>query len=499
MHGHGWFSWRGALIAVALAGLPACRKPADAVKSDLEEAGFKLTAEDWFKAARNNETTALGKFLAAGFPLDTKDAAGDAALHAAAAAGARDAADFLLDRGLQTDLRGAAGRTPLMSAVLADQPAMIRWLLKQGADPLAKDLDGFSPLLLGVREGKSGAVSELAPYDREHLDEAILLAALAGRSAVIDTLTNYGASVYARMEDGRTPLMIAAENGHADAVKLLLDLGAGRLSTDHEGRSAADLAHANGHAEVAALLAREPAATELTLESPAEIATAMDGFVDAALAGTPPASTGDAAPSAAASPSPSEPIHGKTLSAAVAPAAGPGPVPENSSPQARPRSMRMPPVIMRHYRQREVPVQVATVAEDTATLVIPGAPQNRVTVRAGDTIPGSRLRITRVQRRMQSTKDSSGPATEISVVEVSDPVTGVTREWISGLSSGAHDPVALVEDTATGLRYTATPGQRFKSADGSEFIVSDVRPNQIIIKDARGDAVETLPLRGPRG
>jgi hypothetical protein len=100
---------------------------------------------------------------------------------------------------------------------------------------------------------------------------------------------------------------------------------------------------------------------------------------------------------------------------------------------------------------------------------------------------------------MEDSKLNLGRPTEVSVVEVRDTATGVSREWISGVPASAHDPVALVEDATTGQRYTATPGQRFKSADGTEFVVSDVRPNQIVIEDAATKAVRTLPLRGPRG
>ena len=88
---------------------------------------------------------------------------------------------------------------------------------------------------------------------------------------------------------------------------------------------------------------------------------------------------------------------------------------------------------------------------------------------------------------------------EVSVVEVRDSATGTTRDLISGVPANAHDPVALVEDSTTGRRYTATPGQRFKSADGAEFIISDVRPNQIVIEDAASGSTQTIPLRGPRG
>lgn len=513
MHGLGRILWSGAWIAMLLGGISSCRKPSDTVKSDLGEAGYQLTTADWFRAAATNDTAALKKFVAAGFNADTRDASGDSALHAAAAAGAKEAADFLLDRGLPVDQRGTSERTPLMAAVAGNQTAMVGWLLRQGADPRLKDKDGFVPLMLAVRDGKSGAVAELAPHNRENLDPAILLAALVGQAGVIDTLTNYGASVYARMEDGRTPLMIAAENGHEESVKLLLDLGASRLSIDTEGRNASDLANQAGHPEIAALINRDPLPQELTLESPAEVAQSMDALLNASLAETRPGTaTGEPAaqdpavnpPAAGAatgvppkrSPTPAKPIQGEVLSPGVATT---GQDSATADPPADPSSPAMPNLVMRHYREREIPVQVRSVEGETAILNIVGRQSREVKVRSGETIPGSRLVVLRVQRRMENSKLAVGQTTEVSVVEVRDSATGTTREWISGVSASAHDPVALVEDATNGQRYTASPGQRFKSADGTEFIISDVRPNQLVIEEVANGNVHTLPLRGPRG
>jgi ankyrin repeat protein len=159
-----------AVLLMAFTVLPSCRKPKDAVKSDLVEAGYQLTAPDLLRAAAHNDVPALKKFVSGGFAMDSTDPAGDSALHAAAAAGARDSADFLLTRGLSLDRPGASNRTPLMAAVVADQTEMVRWLLRQGADPRLKDADGFSALMLGVREGRAPSVGELAPYHRESLD-----------------------------------------------------------------------------------------------------------------------------------------------------------------------------------------------------------------------------------------------------------------------------------------------------------------------------------------
>ena len=160
---------------------------------------------------------------------------------------------------------------------------------------------------------------------------------------------------------------------------------------------------------------------------------------------------------------------------------------------------QMPPLVMRAYREREVPVSVETVKGESATLRIEGTKPREVTLRAGDKVPGSSLVVVRVQRRMEDSKLNPGGQTEISVVALRDESSGATREWIAGVPSQSHDPVALVEDAATGKRYIASPGQRFTAEDGSEFLVTAVRPNQMVIEDVASGEVRTIPLRGPRG
>jgi hypothetical protein len=190
----------------------------------------------------------------------------------------------------------------------------------------------------------------------------------------------------------------------------------------------------------------------------------------------------------------SKPIEGETLSSPSI--VQRGIVDRGGSSQ---ESFRMPPLVMRNYREKEVPVSVRTVQGDLATVRIAGASPREFKVRAGDFIPGSNLVVVRVQRRMENSKVNLGRPTEISVVVVRDGSSGSTREWISGVPSKAHDPVALVEDFATGKRYLASPGQRFQGADGAAYFVSDVRPNQMVIQDVASGAVQTIPLRGPRG
>lgn len=483
-----------ALAAVFLTALPACRRKSETVKSDLHEAGYQLTAEDWFRAAGGNDVEALKKFVAGKFPTDTRNGAGDTALHATAAHGAQEAADFLLNQRLSVDVRGAADRTPLMAAVIAGQTEMTRWLLRQGADPSLRDGEGYRPLMLAVREGKAGAVGELAPYDRGELDQALLLAALVGRTDVIDALTNYGASVYARMEDGRTPLMVAAENGHKEAVQLLLEIGSSRYTTDNAGRSVTDIATASGFPEIAALVARDPLPGELALETPEQVAESMETFVDNAVAkssGSPRASG-----SKSSRPVPGS-IEGEVLSSPVTAAAPAGK--SSAAGSSASGTFAMPPLVMRYYREKDVPVSVRGVQGDVAVVRIAGAVPREVKVRTGEKIPGSRLTVVRVRKRIEASKVTNDVPTEIPVVEIRDESTGTTREWSAGIASSAHDPVALVEDEATGKRYIAAPGQRFRGADGTEYIITDVRPNQMVIKDPASGDVRTIALRGPRG
>jgi ankyrin repeat protein len=485
----------GWLLAAALIGLGGCKRPTETIKDDLQEAGYQVTPEDWLRASRENNVVAMKKFVAGGFAVDTRDAAGDSALHVAASAGAQEAADYLLNRGLSVDLRGAEERTPLMAAVLANQPKMVRWLLGQGAAPRLKDREGYSPIMLAVRSNSTKVVGELAIYTREDLDVALLVAALEGRAEMIDTLTKYGASVYARMDDGRTPLMLAAQGGHADAAKMLMELGSSRFTATEDGSTAADFAQTEGHPEIAELILAQPVASAWSIESPEEIASAMESYVDAA------AADGEDIPTDSSPPQPTgaraKPVSlaGQTLAAA------PGTGSSSGSAAVPPAtgSAKPLPLIMRHYREHEMPLEVRTVSGSTATLRMAGKPPREVNVKVGETVPDSNLTIVQVKRRMKSGKGDDGRLTEVSVVEFKDTRSGATRELIVGVPASSHDPVALVEDATTGQRYTATPGQRFRGGDGAEYQVNDVSPNQISIENTATGDVQTLPLRGPRG
>lgn len=509
-----------AICALAF-GLSNCRKKSDTAEREVREAGYEMTAEGWFGAVRGNDVAVMGKMFSSGFDVKTPDSGGGGALHVAAAAGAVQAAEFLLNKGLDINAKDAKGRTPLMEAAIANRPAMVQWLLKQGADPAAKDVDGFMALMLAVTNGGKGSVAELAPYCRGDLDSALLLAALVGKAEVIDELTNYGASVYARMEDGRTPLMIAAQNGHKEAAEMLIEIGASRFATTESGDTAQSFAVAAGHAELAAMIEKGFAGDALALESDEQIADALvestqdfqpdpeepaadggDGTLaanDADEAGKTPwnkplpgqgGGNFGQLPGDAAKAKPAKPLAGASI----------GKLEDTGQATAVTRETQADlPLVMRNYRQRELPVTVKKVSGGVASLHLPGPQPKEVQVSAGETIPGSDLVVVKVFSRTESGKLNDGAPIEVGVVQVEDKASGLRGEWLEGRPVTGHDPVALVEDAATGNRYLAKPGQKFSAADGREFIVNDVRPGQLVIEDTASGEVRTLRLRGPRG
>ena len=529
-------------LAVILLLSTGCRKKSDAAAREIREAGYEVTAEGWFEAVQANDVAVMRKMVEGGFDEKTKDGEGNSALHIAAAIGGKDAGNYLLNRGFSVDETGAGGRTPLMAAVVAGQPEMVKWLLQQGADPMLKDDEGFMALMLAVTEGNAEAVEELAQYHREELDSALLLAAIAGKAEVIDSLTNYGASVYAQMEDGRTALMLAAQNGHREAAALLIDIGASRFATADSGETAQSFAVAAGHDEIAKMIETGFSGGSLALESDEEIAEAMiiepeeqevesgavavveqsgeeaapapedpsgDGLVGlfpdeeratAVVRGADPAVRGSRGDSSAPRKAGAVPgsLEGANVSAR---AGGGGDVAAIEPGGANSVAVRNgePPLVMRQYRQRELPVVVRQVSGGVASLHFPGPEPKDLEVAAGETIPDSTLTVVKVFSRMETGKLNNGAPVEVGVIEVEDSRSGQRAEWVAGRPAAGHEPVALVEDAITGQRYVAKPGQKFTAEDGREFMVSDVRPTQLVIEEIATGQVSTLRLRGPKG
>ena len=83
----------------------------------------------------------------------------------------------------------------------------------------------------------------------------LLLAAAAGREAVLTELVHAGANLEARNDLGNTPLLAAVAARQAGAARTLLKLGADPRIRNSAAVSAADLAAKIGDPAVAAVLA----------------------------------------------------------------------------------------------------------------------------------------------------------------------------------------------------------------------------------------------------
>lgn len=463
------------LACLCLFGLAACKKDANRVDTELEEAGYAMTREGWLKAIRADHLTVVKKMAKSGFDIKARDEKGQHSLHIAAAAGSIDVAEYLLDSKIPINDADTEGRTALMLAVLSGRSEMVRWLLKQGADPKLKDKNGYMALMLAVAHHQVKSLEELAPYHREDLDSALLLASMVGDAAAIDTLTNYGASVHARMDDGQTPLMLAAKNGHIEAVAILMDIGASRHATTEAGETAQSLAVSAGHGEIAEMIEKGFVGDSIGLDSDEQIAMALSSEMNKRVSG------GGAGSDKVVM------LEGAKISSPP------------KTPAANPSSESSSPIIMRQFSQRELPVEVKKVSGETATLRLSAGSAKEIDVSAGDSIPSSDLVVVRVSTRTEIGKLNNSQPIYVGVVEVEDKQTGQRREWRSGTPAVGHDPVALVEDAVTGRRYLAKSGQRFSSEDGREYIVIDVRPSQLVIEDVTSGELSTLLLRGPRG
>jgi len=421
---------------------------------------------------------------------------------------------------MDANVTDAEGRTPLMEAVMRSTPETVRYLLRQGADPLLKDNEKFSSLMLAVRDGRRNMVPELAAYVRDDLDDALLAASILGQAGVIDELTNFGASIYARYDDGRTPLMLAAQRGHTEAVELLLEIGANRFAMDQEGKTAADLANDVGHELLANRLSEKPRGGDFELSEPAELGAEMVAMVEERVAklneiavvdsdagnseggdtssdempwNRPQEGQGAGAlgmmPQNTRSP---DSLEGAVLESVIEESAeGPIGATINASDGSS------APIVMRSYRERELPLQVESADKGVAEVRMAGGEIRKIG--EGSTIPGTPLKVIKIHRKMQMVKGNGGEPVEVSVVEVKDTNTKMTRDLVANLPALAHDPIALVEDTESGRYYVARTGQRFQAADGSDYLVSDVRPNQVVVENMKTQETTTIPLRGPRG
>lgn len=214
-------SFRIPLFAAATSGSAACVQL-------LLNAGARIATLDINGANALMHASTSGvidALVAAGCPLDVRDAFDRGAIDYAVENGHRDVLFALVDAGLDINERGSSGRTPLLRycVSLDIRAGMVRALVEAGADVHARWFQGRSALHEAV---------QLIGGDRRGKLRDVIIA-----------LVEAGVDVNVRDDSLSTPLHYAVgeEGLELGAVRTLLELGADPTLKNAWGQQAVDL------------------------------------------------------------------------------------------------------------------------------------------------------------------------------------------------------------------------------------------------------------------
>lgn len=170
------------------------------VALSLCETAKAQTADDLFTVVQRDDLSGLILLDLKGFDLNTINARGQHALHAALRVPALKVAEYLIKRpSVHVDERTPQDETPLMLAVLKGHIGIARLLIEREADV---NKTGWAPLHYAATYGGANATDQ------------------------INLLLENHAYIDAESPNGTTPLMMAAQYGSPEVVRLLLEEGA---------------------------------------------------------------------------------------------------------------------------------------------------------------------------------------------------------------------------------------------------------------------------------
>jgi len=191
---------------------------------------------------------------------------GTTALHKAAQSGVVDVAKLLVQRGAFIDAQAPTlGNTPLLDATWHKHPAMVKYLLEQGARMELTTRFGSSPMDIARHDNNQEiirALEERRVFNAVQGEGQKLMAAVKENDvATVRQLIAEGVDVNEKAplvgseDDGYTPLLVAARKGFADVVWELLKGGANpRLVDEMIKATPGHKAGYQGRAEVAKVL-----------------------------------------------------------------------------------------------------------------------------------------------------------------------------------------------------------------------------------------------------
>ena len=512
--------WAGVIGMAAV--LASCGDKQQEAKQELSAKSFTFTVEEFIRAAKEGNVTALKHFLEAGMLVDVKDGEGATALFRAAQGGRSEAVQFLLEQGARTDLTGVGFDTPLVAAARAGSAESVQAMLAAKADPTIRTDKNWTALTAAAYTGEVECVKQLAPLSRDSLDEALQIASLQGKTAVIDALLAAGADVFSRSRENKTSLMYASANGHADAVRLLLQHGSNPLALDNNDRTAVDFASAAGHTSIVALLndtrpgtmasSRLAAASVHGRPGP----SGLDSGNGAEPGGAEPVVPRSDAPRDMAA-NPSATLTGPAekslalnrLTAEGRPRGAAEPPFEAAPPPARlqgatlegiedgsTESLRAQ-VRMKDFRESQLPImleEVGTEGGSARIRVLGRARRTPEVVVAGGEIGGTGLELVKAERKFRPSKMGDGQPLDVSQVTVVDRATGQRHRIVRNATANSSQPAAFITVGEGDHLYEVREGDEFIAGDArpSRYRVLDVRPTQVILENL--DTRETATL-----
>jgi ankyrin repeat protein len=244
----------------------------------------------------------LQQYVQMGAPVNVEDANKRTPLHEAAADGALESVNFLIEHGAEINAEDRWGKTPteealncsaadgeavlelliarggkvnkfaggavLHAAVLENNVPRMSMLVRLGADVCYADSDKRTALHLAASNG----AFEAATYLLEHnvnanakdrwgntpMRDAMEFRSKAGNLKIAMLLHEHGADAFVSLADGRT-MCAAAAHDDVNQLKLCLKLGVKATVTDYDKRSALHLACSEGAFNAAHLLLRHGA------------------------------------------------------------------------------------------------------------------------------------------------------------------------------------------------------------------------------------------------
>jgi ankyrin repeat protein len=164
----------------------------------------------------------------------------------------------LMVRGVDPNSRNDKRQTALHLALKSDANSAIQTLLLYPAlDVNAVNQDGETPLMLAAIKGRLDWAQELVRRGaliNEGGWNPLHYAAAGPTPALVSWLLVQGAEVNAPSPNGTTALMMAAGYGQIDSVSVLLKAGADRTLRNERGLDAAEFARRAGRDGLAAML-----------------------------------------------------------------------------------------------------------------------------------------------------------------------------------------------------------------------------------------------------